>query len=78
MLIDSVFDADLEYDIGFESVCFFYDRIRATKSSKTQKNHTLNTMWANMFHVINSFSRCKIGSFVALENGYRMVKIGTT
>jgi hypothetical protein len=24
MLIDSVFDADLEYDISFESVCFFF------------------------------------------------------
>ncbi len=73
MLVDSVFDADLEYDVSFEPVCFFTIEYEPQNHQK----HTLNTMWANLFDVINSFSLWKIGSFVALANGYRMVKTRT-
>jgi hypothetical protein len=44
MLIDSVFDADLEYDISFESVCFFiieYEPQNHQKRKRTYPEHNV-------------------------------------
>ncbi len=44
MLIDSVFDADLEYDVSFESVRFFmieYEPQNHQKRKKTYPEHNV-------------------------------------
>ena len=76
ILLDSVFDADIEYCIRFKSKCFFTIEYELQNDQKV-KNHTPHRIWSNIFHVINSFSLSKIDSFVALESSYRMVKTWT-
>jgi hypothetical protein len=66
MLIDSVFHADLEYNISFHPICVFMIEYEPQNDQKPY----LNTMWLDLFHMTNTFSLWKIGCFVALENGY--------
>ncbi len=68
MTINSVFDADSKYDIGFNTSCSFLDENWLRNRGKWHPS----SMLSEINRVAIFFRASHIYGFVALEKGYRM------
>jgi hypothetical protein len=72
MLIDSVFDADLEYDISFESACFLtieYEPQNHQKRKKSYPEHNVVKYIPCDQYFLTLKSRQFCGAWKGLSNG---------